>query len=259
MNAKSALVNLRVFATKAVGLFFLITLAATIGGCASNAGNPFGTSAFVPTPYPRDFAIVIDTNNDTYFSRQRIDQVIRASSMSSVTTYTNYSDYNNAVTSRYSTHTPLTRSQLQAMWDAVRRHHLLRGAFTWSYWHSRIDRYQRNSMNLQIRAGGLKKSYYQLNHWDNNKLPLILLCESVDLPIGQDIHPAFPPASMPAATRRVIPVKAAANPALPTVPAIAPATTQKRVLPVSAPASAPSAASEGGSRILLPSTPVSKQ
>ena len=179
----------------------VLIMATAMGGCGGVVSNPFADKRFIATPYPHDFAIVIDTNSDSYFARTRVHQVIRASVMKSTTVYTTYSDYNNSVTSRYRSVTPLTRMQLQAMWNAVRKAHLLRGAFTWSYWHSRIDRYQRNSMTLQIRAGGLEKSYYQLNHWDNNKLPLILLCESVDLPIGQDVHPLLPPAVAPTAVK----------------------------------------------------------
>ncbi len=176
----------------------LMALVCAISGCGGVTSNPFASrKPFTATPYPRDFAIVIDTNSDTYFCRTHIHQVIRASSMQSATTYTNYSDYNNTISSRYRHMTPLTRRQIQAMWNAVCKARLLHGAFTWTYWHSRIDRYQRNSMMLQIRAGGREKTYYQLNHWDNNKLPLVLLCESVDLPIGQDVHPELPP---PAAT-----------------------------------------------------------
>ncbi len=177
------------------GLVLMAAIGA-VSGCGGVTTNPFASSKpMAATPYPHDFAIVIDTNSDTYFCRTHSHQVIRASILQSATTYTNYSDYNNTVSSRYRQVTPLTQNQIQAMWNAVCKAHLLHGAFTWTYWHSRIDRYQRDSMMLQIRAGGLEKSYYQLNHWDNNKLPLVLLCESVDLPVGQDVHPEFPAAA----------------------------------------------------------------
>ncbi len=179
----------------------LFVMAALIlpAGCSSKGkfSNPFARK-FTPTRYPSDFAIVIDRNTDTYFSRVHVRQVIKASDMMSRTTYTTLSDYHNTVAARYTTRTPLSRAQLQAMWNAVRKHYLLQGAFTWTYWYSPIDRFQRNSMTLQIRANGVEKVYHQLNHWDNNKLPLILLCESVSLPIGQQVKPVEP-TTIPAA------------------------------------------------------------
>ncbi len=240
----------------------VLMLATAMGGCGGVVSNPFAGKQFVATPYPHDFAIVIDTNSDSYFARTRVHQVIRASVMKSTTVYTNYSDYNNSVTSRYRTVTPLTRMQLQAMWNAVRKAHLLRGAFTWSYWHSRIDRYQRNSMTLQIRASGREKSYYQLNHWDNNKLPLVLLCESVDLPIGQDVHPLLPPAAAPKMLKPPVgPVAKPVDPgmarpmskAAATLPATA--TSQPSV---PAPQTAPETTAPAGTPLLLPAVPATK-
>ena len=155
----------------------------------------------VVTPYPSDLTIIIDRNTDTYFSRQHVHQVISAADMMSRTTYTTFADYHNHVASRDHIDTPLTHDQLQAMWNAICRHHLLHNAFTWRYWNSPVDYYQRNAMTLQIRANGKAEVYHQYDHWDNNKLDLILLCESVDLPIGQDVKPELPPAATHPATR----------------------------------------------------------
>lgn len=247
-------------------VLFLVT---AMAGCGGVVSNPFASKQFIATPYPHDFAIVIDTNSDSYFARTRVHQVIRASVMKSTTTYTDYSDYNNSVTSRYRRVTPLTRSQLQAMWNAVRKAHLLRGAFTWSYWHSPIDRYQRKSMTLQIRAGGREKSYYQLNHWDNNKLTLVLLCESVDLPIGQDVHPLLPPVAAP---KMVKPSAGqGTNPVAPTMNLTMPQTQPVATLPASATnrfsaaathpaaaATAPGPVRPSGTPLLLPAPPATK-
>ncbi len=247
-------------------VFVVLTMVTALSGCGGVVSNPFASRQFIATPYPHDFAIVIDTNSDSYFARTRVHQVIRASVMKSTTTYTNYSDYNNSVTSRYRRVTPLTRSQLQAMWNAVRQAHLLRGAFTWTYWHSRIDRYQRKSMTLQIRAGGREKSYYQLNHWDNNKLTLVLLCESVDLPIGQNVHPLLPPVAAPKIVQP--PVRGSAKPIAPAMdhamPQTAPAATglpdtvasqHSAAAPKTATAvTAPEPVKPSGTPLLLPSS-----
>ena len=65
-------------------------------------------------------------------------------------------------------------------------------------------------MTLQIRANGQERVYHQINHWDNNKLPLIQLCESVNLPIGRQVHPPAPTtqsvATQPAAPPATAPV-----------------------------------------------------
>ncbi len=182
-------------------------------GCSKGRWNNLFAAKFVSTPVPRDFAIVIDRNTSTYFARVHVHQLIQAADRTSRTTYTTWSDYHHGIASRYSTTTKLTQAQLQAMWNEVCRHRLMRNAFTWVYWYSPIDRYQRNSMTLQIRANGQERVYHQINHWDNNKLPLIQLCESVNLPIGRQVHPQAPPppttqsvATQPAAPPATAPV-----------------------------------------------------
>ncbi|MGC9259229.1 MAG: hypothetical protein ACP5I8_03990 [Phycisphaerae bacterium] len=167
--------------------------ALSLAGCGGIMNNPFATKRpLVVSPYPADLTIVIDRNTDTYFSRQHVHQVISAKDMMSLTTYTNFADYHNHIASVDHVDTPLTRDQLQAMWNEITKHRLLYHAFTWHYWNSPVDNYQRNAMTLQIRANGLTQVYHQFNHWDNNKLGLVLLCESVDLPIGQNVKPEMP-------------------------------------------------------------------
>lgn len=171
----------------------LLSLAAMLGGCSGKGGGLFTHKPFVPTPVPRDFAISIDQDRSTYFSRQHIHQVISASDMMSRTVYTTYSDYRNTVANTYRTLTPLNRDQLQNMWNEVRRHHLLRGAFTWYFWQSPGNEYHQNQMIMQIRANGRERVYHQLNHWDSNKATLALDCEAVRLPLTQNAKAMFPP------------------------------------------------------------------
>ena len=222
-------------------LALLLTIggALSLVGCGGVADNPFAKrTALVVTPYPADLSIVIDRNTDTYFSRQHVHQVISARDMISRTTYTTFADYKNHIASQDHIDTPLTRDQLQAMWNEITRHHLLHNAFTWHYWNSPVDNYQRNAMTLQIRANGKTQVYHQYNHWDNNKLGLILLCESVDLPIGQNVKPEMPaPATMPASqsekgkqkpSATTIPAeKKASGASSMTMPQAAPAPTKK--------------------------------
>ncbi len=170
-----------------------LTLVSGLTGCSNGQFvNPFAKK-FVPTPVPSDFSVVIDRNVSTYFSRQHIRQVITASDMMSRTTFTNLSDYHNTITSQYTVAVPLNQAQLQHMWNEVCRNHLMRGALTWTTWYGPIDAYQRDSMTLQIRANKMEVIYHQLNHWDADKVGLVLACESVSLPVGQSVKPNLPP------------------------------------------------------------------
>lgn len=212
------------------------TVALGLAGCGGVMNNPFASkTVFMVTPYPHDLMIVVDRNTDTYFSRQHVHQVISASDMMSRTTYTTFADYHNHIASVDHVDTPLTHDQLQAMWNAITRHHLLNNAFTWHYWNSPVDNYQRNAMTLQIRAGGKTQVYHQYDHWDNNKLELVLLCESVDLPIGQNVKPVMP---LPATRPATMPMRKSANATKPAkssgsdnnsiiMPKATPASTQK--------------------------------
>ncbi len=170
-----------------------LAMVSGIAGCSNGQlVNPFAKK-FVPTPVPSDFSVVIDRNVSTYFSRQHIRQVITASDMMSRTTFTNLSDYHNTITSQYTTSVPLNQAQLQHMWNEVCRNQLMRGALTWTSWYGPIDAYQRDSMTLQIRANKMEVIYHQLNHWDADKVGLVLACESVSLPVGQGVKPQLPP------------------------------------------------------------------
>jgi hypothetical protein len=231
-NGTRRLVARKVVLTLALLVAATGTLVLT--GCGGVANNPFAKrQPLVATPYPADLTIVIDRNTDTYFSRQHVHQVISANDMMSDTTYTTFADYHNHIASQDHVDTPLTRDQLQAMWNEITRHRLLNHAFTWHYWNSPVDNYQRNAMTLQIRANGKTQVYHQYDHWDNNKLSLILLCESVDLPIGQDVTPQMPaPATMPAKKAMTQPAaaqgaKKPSDNAAMTMPEAAPATTKK--------------------------------
>ena len=170
-----------------------LAMVSGIAGCSNGQlVNPFAQKV-VPTPVPSDFSVVIDRNVSTYFSRQHIRQVITASDMMSRTTFTNLSDYHNTITSQYTTSVPLNQAQLQHMWNEVCRNQLMRGALTWTSWYGPIDAYQRDSMTLQIRANKMEVIYHQLNHWDADKVGLVLACESVSLPVGQGVKPQLPP------------------------------------------------------------------
>ncbi len=174
-----------------------------LAGCShGNLSNPFASKPFVPTRYPRDFAVVIDQDRATYFARQEIHQTVSAADMLSRTTYTTFSDYKNTVASHYTTVTPVTRNQLQNMWNEVRRHHLLRGAFTWYYWKSSSNRFHQDRMTMQIRANGRERVYHQLNHWDSNKAGLALDCQAVRFAVTQNAPAQFPTAAPARAGRQ---------------------------------------------------------
>src|ERR1041384_1870567 len=78
--------------------------------------NPFVKNPpFVASPVPADFAIVVDENHDSFYTKQHIQQVITAADSMSRTSYATYRDYNDTVARRFSQETPLSASQLQAM------------------------------------------------------------------------------------------------------------------------------------------------
>ncbi len=233
-NGLDQLVSRKIVLTMTMVLTAIVAL--SLAGCGGVMNNPFAAKKpLVVTPYPPDLTIVIDRNTDTYFSRQHVHQVISAKDMMSRTTYTSFADYHNHIASVDHVDTPLTHDQLQAMWNEITKHGLLHHAFTWHYWNSPVDNYQRNAMTLQIRANGVTQVYHQFNHWDNNKLGLVLLCESVDLPIGQNVKPEMPqPATKPASSsKRTAKAIATTNPAKPSSKAVltipkAPAATQAK-------------------------------
>jgi len=177
-------------------LAMLMLMLTTFTGCSQDSG-----SLYAPTAVPSDFAVEIDQNNYTYFQRQHVRQVITASDMMSRTTYTNLSDYNNSTASQYTVITPLNENQIQAMWNAVYENDLLQGAGEWTYWQTPVDLYQERVQVLQVRANGMQQVYVQINHWDNDKLPLVFLCQAVGVPIGQNVNPQYPATTAPATNK----------------------------------------------------------
>jgi hypothetical protein len=171
-----------------VAFLAVSTLAlATLAAC-SRTGSlklPFTEDKpFVPTPVPQDFAIHVDENHDTYYSRQHIAQVLTASDAMSKTTYTTFRDLNNSVSNKFSQETPLSPAQLQAMWNEVARHDLLDRSIIWANWFSGADLYKRDAYTLQIRANGQTKVYRQTNGFSGPIRPLILQIEAVRLPLS---------------------------------------------------------------------------
>jgi len=184
--------NISILLTAILAMLMLTTFT----GCSQDSG-----SLYAPTAVPSDFAVEIDQNNYTYFQRQHVRQVITASDMMSRTTYTNLSDYNGSAASQYTVNTPLNENQIQAMWNAVYENDLLQGAGEWTYWQTPVDLYQERVQVLQVRANGMQQVYVQINHWDNDKLPLVFLCQAVGVPIGQNVQPQFPPTTAPATSK----------------------------------------------------------
>jgi len=171
--------------------------------------NPFvSDKPFVPTAVPADFAIVVDENHDTFVNRQHIQQVITAADSMSRTTYISYRDFNDSIADRFTQETPLTSSQLQAMWNSVASRDLMDGSSLWINWLSDTDLHQRNSFIIQIRASGKTRTYRQTNGFSGPVRPLMLLIGAVRLPISRDANtpvvdasataPASAPASAPA-------------------------------------------------------------
>jgi hypothetical protein len=147
---------------------------------------PFTRDApFIPTAVPADFEIHIDENHDTFYSRQHIAQVVKASDAMSKTTYTTFRDYNNSVSNKFSQETPLSPEQLQAMWNEVSSHNLLDRSIIWANWFSGADLYKRDAYTLQIRANGRSRVYRLTNGFSGQQRPLVLLVEAVRLPLSQ--------------------------------------------------------------------------
>jgi hypothetical protein len=171
----------------------------------------------LPSAFPADFAIVIDENYDTYYTRTHIEQIISAKDLLSRTTYTQLRDLNNTVSNQYSQDHPLNAAQVQAMWDQVQAQELMKGAWTWTYFYTDSDFYKWDAKILQIRANGQLKSYKQINHWDGALRELSLLVQSVRLPItgGGGTADTTEPAANPAGKPAAMPTDAIGDPLAP--------------------------------------------
>ena len=159
----------------------MLLAAATLllGGCSS---GPFKHHKFVATPYPSDFALKIIENYDSHISHQYVQQTIRASTMTSVTVFSTVEPDGAAVVTQTAIVRHVTVNELQAMWNAIRRHGLMHGAGLWDFWHSASDRYVPGAQMVEIRAGGERVLVHQLYHWNNSVADLVLLCEPLQLP-----------------------------------------------------------------------------
>jgi len=165
---------------------FILVLAALALGACGELRNPFAKEKpFTPTPYPKDFAVVIDESPDTYYARQNIHQVVTAADLMSRTTYTTFSDYNNSVVSSFTQEQPVTESQMQAMWNEVTKNDLLEGATVWYFWKTNPDNYMRNERRIQVRAQGQLAEFKVLNHWGYRIRDLEFLIRAGRLPITQ--------------------------------------------------------------------------
>ncbi len=163
----------------AAAVLLLVAATALLGGCSS---GPFKHHKFVATPYPQDFALKIIENYDSHISHQYEQQTIRASTMTSVTVFSTVAPDGAAVVSQTAIVRHVTVNQLQAMWNAVRRHRLMHGAGLWDFWHSASDQYVPGAQMLEIRADSERVLIHQLYHWNNSVADLVLLCEPLQLP-----------------------------------------------------------------------------
>ena len=192
-----------------------------LAACSSGGElrNPFvAEKPFVASPIPADFAVVVDENHDTFYTRQHIQQVITANDTMSRTSYTTFRDYNDSVSSRFTQESPLSASQLQAMWNDVAKYNLLDRSSLWINWASEADLYKRNSFTIQIRANGRTRTYRQTNGFSGAVRPLMLLVEAVRLPMTQNAGTPVVGEPSPA------PMGPAATAPAPTGPATSPAT-----------------------------------
>lgn len=173
----------------------LLVAGLSLVGC-TDSHNPFAKDKpFVSTPVPTDFAVVIDESSDTYYARQDIRQVVTTTDLMSRTTYTTRRDYNDTNANQFTQEFPLSRAQVQAMWDEVVRYNLLENASTWYYWETNPDNYRRSERVIQIRANGKKAVYKQLNHWGHKLRDLAFEIEAARFPLNYGA-----PATAPAAT-----------------------------------------------------------
>jgi hypothetical protein len=222
---------MKLSAKAALGSWIVLASLAGVGliGCSQTSQK----EVFAPTPPPADFAIVLDATNDTYYARQDVRQVITVSDLMSRTTYTTRRDYKNTTSTQFTTEHPLSREQVQAMWDQVAYHKLLNNGHAWYYWETNIDSYRRTEQVLQIRANGKVVSYKQLNHWDAKLRDLAL---EIDAARFQITEPKLPTAPVVTAAPAAPAVPANTEPGAPaaapeTQAATAPATTAPATQP----------------------------
>lgn len=171
----------------------MVTGMGFVAGCGEVRAPWAKERVVVQTPVPADFAIVLEENQDTFYSRMHIRQVVTGSDLMSRTTWTTLRDANNAVASEFTTEHPLTEAQVQQMWNEVQRYKLMEGASTWYYWMTFPDSYRREEHTMQIKADGKVQSYKQLNHWGYKFQDLALQVEGVRFsvpPKGGVIVPA---------------------------------------------------------------------
>ncbi|MCL2648845.1 MAG: hypothetical protein FWD61_17915 [Phycisphaerales bacterium] len=172
---------------KALALGLLTLVASYACTDTGKLKNPFAPEPpFVATAVPDDFVVIIDENHDTYYARQHIRQEITAAAARSITQYTTFRDYNDTVSKQFSQETPLSRVQLQNMWNAVARYDLLNRSTLWVNWLSGADLYKRNATTVQIRANGQTRSYRQTNGFPGALRPLMFELNAVRLPISQE-------------------------------------------------------------------------
>lgn len=179
---------------------------------------------FTPTPYPEDFAVVIDESKDTYYARQDIRQVISANELLSSTTYMILRDYDDKVATSFTQETPLTALQVQNMWNEVEKNQLLEKDYKpWYSWRTRYDDFKRSERRIQIRAGGKVVEYKALNYFPNKVRELALQVQAVRLPLTQRAALTAAPTT-PATTAKVTTEGPATAPVAPeAAPAPAPA------------------------------------
>jgi hypothetical protein len=169
-----------------------ILVALSMAACTSSNDwgghkNPLLKQKYIAaTEVPADFAIVVDESHHSFETRQTIQQVLTAADGISRNTYTTYRDYNNAVADSFSKESPLTASQLQAMWNEVSQNNLLSGSTIWVNWRADSDLYKKNAYRVQIRANGRTRTYETTNGFAGNLRHLMLLVTAVRLPISQE-------------------------------------------------------------------------
>jgi hypothetical protein len=185
------------------GIIALLGVLAVAGlaGCAGMK-NPFAEEKpFVPTAVPDDFAIIVEKDFSTYYSRQHMQQVITQQDLTSRAKYWSFRDYNNTVSSSFENNQPLLAEQTQAMWNEVEKNNLLVGGTLWLNSLSEADKYRLNVNTIQIRANGKVKTYSTANGYPTPMRGLIAQVDAIRLKMPGAEVVGKEPATAPATTK----------------------------------------------------------
>ena len=155
-------------------------LAGALSGCQGM--NPFAAEKpFVASAVPDDFAIIVDQDFSTYYSRQHMQKVITSLDMTSRAKYWSFRDLNNSVSDSFELSSPLVAEQMQSMWNEVSKNELMTGSSPWMNFLSDADIYRLNRNTVQIRANGRVRVYAATNGYPTKMRGLISDVDAIRL------------------------------------------------------------------------------